>query len=206
MPVDKNSPRDPHLAQHASQPAPRGEPHKTAGQPAEVPGARRGKKQVRFSEVDAVTTYRPGETFAGHDLPVTRAAKPAAPAEARGGARPACAVLTEQDGSRSILWPSGQRYHGSYDNANVPHGEGTVRLADGHEHVSTWFHGTCTAVAGDAARARGVEHYLSPAVKRTATPQARSNRTASSTPSEGGASKARNLLGKLRNLGKKDAP
>lgn len=197
MPVDKNSPRDPHLGQQKVQSAPATDSSKPS---ARAPGSAepgRKKKQVRFSEVDSVTTYRPGESLAGHDLPVSQAAKPAAAAVATNNARPACAVVAEKDGTRSLLWPNGQRYHGHFDGAGAPHGEGTVRLADGHEHVSTWFHGVCTAVAGHSAQARPVEDYLPPTPLQLA-------RALPAPPPGRAAATARALVQRFKSLGKKD--
>ena len=208
MPVDNRRPPNSTLPEpQTQQQPPRTAPETstTAGE-----GQRSGKRQVSFADKDVVTLYRPSKGMGGHELPVTQPAKPPAPATARADARPACARIKEQNGGQSILWPSGQRYKGAYDGFGAPHGEGTVRLADGREHVSAWFHGACVSVAGDTNWAKDVEVYMSPPTKRSTTPTPTGVRTTPApTPNKAAEKtdagpKPGGMLGRLRNLSKKD--
>lgn len=198
MPVDNRKTPSSKPPQTQAKAQPQGRPRAGGQKAGETASDPRGasKKRVSFSALDAVATYVPGEGLAGHDLPKPQAAKPPAPVRVRHGARPACAHLNERDGTQSVLWPSGQRYSGATDAHGMPHGDGTVRLADGHDHVSQWFHGTCVAVAGDVNRAKSVEAYVGPAASRAA-------RGAGAAEKPSAAQDASSLLGRLRRLSKK---
>ena len=48
-----------------------------------------------------------------------------------------------------MVWPSGQSYHGAFDQKGLPGPRGTVTLADGREFQSSWQSGKCYRLTGD---------------------------------------------------------